>query len=338
MPPEPPSVPMWLDLASERLRCGARPWPCGPKPSPSCAIWWPTLASYSPKRLCWRPSGRDAGEEAGLSVCVSCGRRWATTPGHPALSRRCTGAASASWAISPRCPAAPHTSSPAPLPLLAGRERELDALHGALATARTGDASSSSSRGRPGSAKPRWSRRSSRLWRRLGRSGSGAASASTITGPGRPIRRCWRPWDACAEAPGGPEVVALLGQQAPTWLVQMPGLVQADDLETLQRRSAGATQDRMLWELAEALERDRAPAAAAGARRPALERPSTLDLLAVLARRREPARLLLLGTYRSPTRCSGAIRCRPSTTSCSGMGSAWNSCSRCSPKRPWPPT
>src|SRR4029453_8898212 len=28
--------------------------------------------------------------------------------------------------------------------------------------------------------------------------------------------------------------------------------------------------------------------------------PSTLDLIAVLARRREPARLLLLGTYRPP--------------------------------------
>jgi hypothetical protein len=47
--------------------------------------------------------------------------------------------------------------------------------------------------------------------------------------------------------PGGQEVVALLGQQAPTWLVQMPGLVRVADLETLQRRVAGATRDRMLW-------------------------------------------------------------------------------------------
>src|SRR5438309_391977 len=35
-------------------------------------------------------------------------------------------------------PSAPHASSPAPRPLLAGRECELDALHGALATALTG--------------------------------------------------------------------------------------------------------------------------------------------------------------------------------------------------------
>src|SRR2546430_14924600 len=36
--------------------------------------------------------------------------------------------------------------------------------------------------------------------------------------------------------------------------------------------------------------------------------PSTLDLLAVLARRREPARLLLLGTYRPP---AGQRRAQP---------------------------
>jgi hypothetical protein len=54
--------------------------------------------------------------------------------------------------------------------------------------------------------------------------------------------------------PGGQELVALLGQQAPTWLVQMPGLVRAADLEMLQRRIVGATRDRMLRELAEALD------------------------------------------------------------------------------------
>jgi len=95
--------------------------------------------------------------------------------------------------------------------------------------------------------------------------------------------------------------VALLAQQAPTWLVQMPGLVRAAALETLQRRVAGATRDRMLCELAEALE-------LLTAHRPLLlvledlhwSDPSTLDVLAVLARRREPAHLLLLGTYRLP--------------------------------------
>ena len=100
---------------------------------------------------------------------------------------------------------------------------------------------------------------------------------------------------------GGQELVALLGQQAPTWLVQMPGLVRAADLEALKRRIVGATRDRMLRELAEAID-------LLTVQQPLVlvledlhwSDPSTLDLLAVLARRREPARLLLLGTYRPP--------------------------------------
>jgi DNA-binding winged helix-turn-helix (wHTH) protein len=99
--------------------------------------------------------------------------------------------------------------------------------------------------------------------------------------------------------PGGPELVACLGQHAPTWLVQMPGLVRSTDLELLCRRSAGATRERMLRELAEALD-------LLTARQPLVlvledlhwSDPSTLDLLAVLARRPDPARLLLLGRSR----------------------------------------
>jgi predicted ATPase/DNA-binding winged helix-turn-helix (wHTH) protein len=101
--------------------------------------------------------------------------------------------------------------------------------------------------------------------------------------------------------PGGQEWVALLEQQAPTWLGQMPGLIRAADLETLRHRSGGATRERMLRELAEALER-------LTAQQPLVlvledlqwSDPSTLDLIAVLARRREPARLLLIATYRPP--------------------------------------
>src|SRR4029453_7362260 len=84
-------------------------------------------------------------------------------------------------------------------------------------------------------------------------------------------------------------------------LVQMPGLIRAADLETLRRRVDGATRERMLRELAEALE-------LLTAQQPLVlvledlqwSDPSTLDLIAVLARRREPARLLLLGTFRPP--------------------------------------
>jgi DNA-binding winged helix-turn-helix (wHTH) protein/predicted ATPase len=102
----------------------------------------------------------------------------------------------------------------------------------------------------------------------------------------------------CREA-AGQDVIALLRQQAPTWLVQMPTLVSPAELEELQRRTAGVTRERMLRELTEALE-------ALTAERTLILRLedlhwsdySTLDLLSVLARRQEAAQLLILGTYR----------------------------------------
>lgn len=100
-------------------------------------------------------------------------------------------------------------------------------------------------------------------------------------------------------APGGDRLLTLLNQHAPTWLVQMPALLSTEDLETLQRKVQGATRERMLREMAEAIE------ALTAERQLVLvledlhwSDPSTLDLLALLARRREPARLLVIGTYR----------------------------------------
>ena len=99
--------------------------------------------------------------------------------------------------------------------------------------------------------------------------------------------------------PDGQRVRALLEQYAPTWLVQMPALLSTVALEALQRKTNGATKERMLRELAEAVE-------LITAERPlalVLEDlhwgdPSTLDWLAFMARRQERARLLVLGTYR----------------------------------------
>jgi DNA-binding winged helix-turn-helix (wHTH) protein/predicted ATPase/type II secretory pathway predicted ATPase ExeA len=102
----------------------------------------------------------------------------------------------------------------------------------------------------------------------------------------------------CRE-PGGDEVIAVLSERAPNWLVQMPGLVDAASYEALRRRVLGTTRERMLREMAEALE-------ALTAERPLVlvledlhwSDYSTLDLLSLLAWRQEPARLLLIGTFR----------------------------------------
>src|SRR5438034_1038032 len=102
----------------------------------------------------------------------------------------------------------------------------------------------------------------------------------------------------CRE-PGGEHLLELLGQQAPTWLVQLPALLSPAELEALQRKVLGATGERMLREMAEAVE-------AITAERPLVlwledlhwSDYSTLDWLAFVARQREPARLLVIGTYR----------------------------------------
>lgn len=97
----------------------------------------------------------------------------------------------------------------------------------------------------------------------------------------------------------GSAVVPLLRRHAPTWLAQLPGLVAPAEHETLLRWAQASTRERMLRELAELFEAI------------AREHPivllledlhwsdhSTLESIAYLAQRREPARLLVIGTYR----------------------------------------
>jgi predicted ATPase/DNA-binding winged helix-turn-helix (wHTH) protein len=99
--------------------------------------------------------------------------------------------------------------------------------------------------------------------------------------------------------PTGAALVEILRQQAPSWLVQLPALLPGEELEALQRRVSGTTPARMLRELAEAVE-------TLAAERPLVlvledlhwSDVSTIEWLAYVARRREPARLLVLATYR----------------------------------------
>lgn len=101
------------------------------------------------------------------------------------------------------------------------------------------------------------------------------------------------------QAPGGDRLVLLLRQQAPTWLAQLPSLLTEADREQWRYELQGTTRERMLREFADMVETLTA------------ETPvvlvfedlhwsdlATLDLLALLARRQTPARLLVLGTYR----------------------------------------
>jgi DNA-binding winged helix-turn-helix (wHTH) protein/predicted ATPase len=97
----------------------------------------------------------------------------------------------------------------------------------------------------------------------------------------------------------GQVFVDVLARQAPTWLVQLPWVLSDATVKMLQPRVQGATRDRMLREMAEAIE-------ALSAEHPLVlvlddlhwSDYATLDLVTLLAQRREPARFLLLGMYR----------------------------------------
>jgi DNA-binding winged helix-turn-helix (wHTH) protein/tetratricopeptide (TPR) repeat protein len=97
----------------------------------------------------------------------------------------------------------------------------------------------------------------------------------------------------------GGHIVKILQRHAPTWLIQMPELVDAANLPALERGTVPATRERMLRELAQTL-----PLLAECCPLILLLEdlhwadPSTLTLISYLARQSDPARLMIVGTFR----------------------------------------
>ncbi len=99
---------------------------------------------------------------------------------------------------------------------------------------------------------------------------------------------------------GGDETVALFRKHAPSWLLSAPEFLSPPDLEALRRAAVGITSESVERELERAIE-------AAGAERTIVvvledlhwSDQATVALVWSLAARREPARLLVVGTYRS---------------------------------------
>jgi predicted ATPase len=190
-------------------------------------------------------------------------------------------------------------AAPLVLPLPVGREAEVTQLHDWLAQARHGVRQVGFVTGEAGIGKTTLVDafaaqvlREPDLWLARGQCiesyGAGEAYLPVLEALGQLCR-----------GSDGARLVAWLAQHAPTWLVQMPALLAADALEAVQRRVLGGTRERMLRELTEALD-------ALTAERTLVlvledlhwSDAATLDLVGALARRRTPARLLLLATYR----------------------------------------
>jgi DNA-binding winged helix-turn-helix (wHTH) protein len=97
----------------------------------------------------------------------------------------------------------------------------------------------------------------------------------------------------------GERTKQVLAKHAPGWLAQMPGLLSNAELRALMQRTVGVTPQRLMRELTDGLE-------VLSTQAPLLllfedlhwSDNATLDWLAFLARRRQAARLLVIGTYR----------------------------------------
>jgi len=96
------------------------------------------------------------------------------------------------------------------------------------------------------------------------------------------------------------QVADVVRAHAPMWLLQMPSLLSASEREQLSRGTSGATRERMLREMGEALD-------VLTAQVPLVliledlhwSDYSTLDLISYLATRRQRAHLMLIGTFRN---------------------------------------
>ncbi len=214
---------------------------------------------------------------------------------------RATGAAGgprASVAVTGREGAAAQVAEPAPGSLV-GRARSLDALHDCLRLAVRHERQLVFITGEPGIGKTtlidEFQRQAAPAVR--GR----IARGQCVEGYGsqEPYYPVLEAVGQLCRGSGGDAIIQVLAAQAPTWLVQFPAFVTREHRELLQHEIVGATRERMLREIAEALE-------SLTATEPLLlvledlqwVDPSTVDLLSALARRRGPAQLLVIATKR----------------------------------------
>src|SRR6266545_3411826 len=118
-------------------------------------------------------------------------------------------------------------------------------------------------------------------------------------GAGEPYLPLLEALGRLCQGPEGARLVAVLRQYAPSWLGQLPALLPPAEWEALQRTGGPAAPPRMLRELTDALD-------AFTTEYPLVlvvedlhwSDRATLAWLAYVARRPDPARLMILGTYR----------------------------------------
>jgi predicted ATPase/DNA-binding winged helix-turn-helix (wHTH) protein len=258
-------------------------------------VWHDTVVSEAALASCIRDLRKELGDSSRKPRYIETAHRRGfrfigPVAGEPAPSPSPRGRGTA--ATSSVAPAAPS-------PVLVGRAAELARLHAHLATAMDGRRQLVFVTGEPGIGKTSLvetflAQIAGTDGLRIGRGqcveqyGAGEAYLPILEALGRLGRQA-----------RGDALVQILKQHAPTWLAQLPALLSDEEIDGVQRRAEGATRDRMLRELVEALDviSGDAPLVLL------LEDlhwsdSATIDLLAMLARRRDAARLLVVATYR----------------------------------------
>jgi DNA-binding winged helix-turn-helix (wHTH) protein len=195
--------------------------------------------------------------------------------------------------------------------LFVGREAEVEHLEELLATALRGARRLVFITGEAGIG--RTALVEEFLGRARARGGVGVACGQCVDqhGPGEAYMPVLEAVGRLCREPVNHDLIPLLRRHAPSWLAQLPGLLRAGELRALQGRVQGTTRERMLREMVETLE-------AWAAIRPLVlvvedlqwSDPSTLHLLDLLARRREAARLLVVGSCRPTGGGAGGPRVR----------------------------
>jgi DNA-binding winged helix-turn-helix (wHTH) protein/tetratricopeptide (TPR) repeat protein len=195
--------------------------------------------------------------------------------------------------------AGPTESVPSTIGTLVGRGAALDDLDRYLSKALAGQRQIVFVVGEPGIGKTSLVDAFHRA--SAARPGVGVARGQAVEGFGgkEPYYPLLEALGLLARGPSRAILVGTLATSAPTWLIQFPSLIRADQQAALQREILGATRERMVRELCEALEVITQAAALVIILEDLhwVDR-STVDVISAIARRREPAKLLIVGTVR----------------------------------------
>lgn len=147
-----------------------------------------------------------------------------------------------------------QVAMPRAMPAMVGREAELSQLKQWFGEVKRGTRRVLFVSGEPGIGKTTLTRTFLESLRGEGSLLVGRGQCIEQYGSGEPYMPILEALTRLCREPGGEKLVEILHRIAPAWLAQMPSLISEEDRVRLQGLAQGVTQQRMLREMAEAVE------------------------------------------------------------------------------------